>query len=440
MLATAIFAGGKLLSDRKQQQSKTSTTNNKINPDENEERILDQKLAASLCGMKMDANPRHLRLTKALSKNDTVDTKASQEAFIEFRRMARDLTDIIALASSPPSSSYFTEQLFDPARQIRIFTRTFSTFPVDMVKAVFYVPCAPKDFLSLLDFENRKTWDENFVAGEVLYEEGEKNRDDFTIKKMRFDAFPNLVMARDFELGVHTKVDPVNGYAYVKAISTPYEFGSSVNTNSVVRGYIPMSGFVVRPCHVNEKVSKEIFDHQNEREGIVSSSNRGISSLIQMSSSLKAKHSSFAAANAAAANRNESASSSIFSSVKKWSQKAMGNNNSKNNGKDASSSSSVTSTGENDEKGMYHQQQSSTTTPKLFPPVTTHCEVTYVALVHPRGSIPVMLLNLIIGKQTASMKVLQNAAMKMSLAANMNGGTVKKTASDFDALLLQSKL
>jgi len=409
MIATAIFAGGKLLASRRNSSSSSSkSTKSKRQQHqqqsetivvEDEETLLDQKLAASLCGRKMDSNPRHLRLTKATSKNDTIDTKASKKAFAEFKQMTRDLSDIIALSSS--SSSYFTEQLFDPVRNIRIFTRSFSTFPVDMVKAVFYVPCSPQDFLALLDFDNRKTWDENFVAGEVLYEEGVKNRDDFTIKRMKFDAFPNLVMARDFELGVHTKIDPVSGCAYVKAISTPYEFGSTVNTSSVVRGYIPTSGFVVRPCHVKDKVCREIHDHLNDErtsgEGIVGSSNRGISSLMQMSSSLRAKHGTGGGNRSSSLSSSSSSilkntSSALFGQVKKWSKKVSSSNN--NN---------------NDDDGT-------ATKSSLFPQTATHCEVTYVALVHPRGSIPVMLLNLIIGKQTASMKVLQNAAMKMSLA------------------------
>lgn len=419
--AAALFAGAKLL----QKRNNNENTNDKssINNNSNsQEALLHQRLTKSICGQKMDSNPRQLSLKSALkydelkkaagendhdqklsdnsirqtnsaSESQRIQIIESRKAFDEVKSRARDLSDIIALAESPSISSSattssasnsifaFSEQVNDLARQIRISTKTFSTFPVDMVKAVVYIPIAPQDFLKMLELEKRATWDEHFRGGEVLYKDGVPNADDFTIKTMRFDAFPNLVRPREFEMAVHTKVDPVTGNAYVKAISTLFEFGAKTS-DSAVRGFIPLSGFVVRPVNVNEEVCREImYEDESDAE-----QKQNISEKNAASSDDKTK-------------KNEKSKSSFFSkgnSLIGQVRQLMPKRSSSN--ADASS------------KNKYGHL------PPLFPSTTIHSEVTYVALVHPRGSIPVMLLNLVIGKQTASMKGLQGAALKMSLS------------------------
>lgn len=357
---------------------------------------IEQKLAQVADGTKMDANPDSVRLAPALAaekkekssssssslsfstsdRNDSSDVdiltsrgsnrNAAQkhlDALNALRARCHDLSDILELASDHRGK--FIEQFFDARRHIRISTRTFPSFPVDMVKAVVYVPCSPRHFLSLLEFPSRILWDETFRGGEVLLQEGadccsdEKTRHhggdggggsssggaacagELMIKMMRFDAFPGMIKPRDFELGVFTRMDAASGAAYVKAVSTPSEFGLPVPPGTV-RGFIPVSGFVAKPVPPKPEVLREIH--------------RDASSSLSPSSAF----------------------SSFFSS-------------SSSSAKTAAKTISSSSAPDEDDD-------------------LVHSEVTYVALVHPRGGIPVFLLNLIIGKQTSGLRNLQLAA------------------------------
>lgn len=444
MIVSALFAGGKLLQRQQERNSRPSQrssspsssssvqeANGPAAADDEFRRTLTQ----SICGQKMDSNPKRLSLRKALSANsgtqDDAQVDESRKALEQIRSRAQDLSDVIALADSSSKVStttnnnnyyyfknagtvkststnglQFTEQVNDPIRQIRIFTKTFSTFPVDMVKAVFYIPCAPHQFLKMLEFDRRKLWDEYFKGGDVLYHEGDPSKEDFSIKTMRFDAFPNLVRPREFEMAVHTKLDPATGTAYVKAISTLYEFGSKTSA-SAVRGFIPLSGFVVRPVPVNQKVCREIYNDLADRN-TSNNNDKKDSASGDGGGGPQSADKQRSTATTTTQSASSSSSSSLFGQVRKMAANTVSS-------VAKSASASLMLRGASDSGSSSTSSASLLLPPPLFPPTTIHSEVTYVALVHPRGNIPVMLLNLVIGKQTASMKVLQGAALKSSL-------------------------
>jgi hypothetical protein len=312
------------------------------------------KLRAAVSDLAMDANPRQLRLAAALTLQrerqpaapgvvagapaSPADEHAA--ALERIRATVADLSDVTGLAS-PEGDARFRESFADATLGIRISARSVPPFPVDLVKAVFYVPCAPRAFLALLEFDHRRRWDSIFVGGTLLHRavaDAPGVERDFTIKLMRYDAFPGLLRPREFEVAVHTEYDTASHVALVKAVSTPFAFASPPSPGAV-RGFLPLSGFVARPVPVDGAVVAEI-----ERAA--------------------ARDAGFAA--------------------------------------DAAAHAAGT--------------QLSTTTGS---PLREHTMLTYVALVHPRGNVPVRLLNLVVGKQTASMRRLQMLALAVGRRAEL---------------------
>ena len=360
-----------------------------------------------------------------------------------------DFTDVVALAH--PDAVGFKVASVDSRHGIKMLTKPVEESPVHLMKAESLMPCPPHEFLRYLDTEIRAMWDENIASSQVIRKieveqaaptaaaatssssscgaemVGSGKVATLTIlKHMEFRSpLPQLFRNRDFEIIVHEHMDAHSGVCLLKAFSTPRGYlkpvvtkgdegsgvagatsrasqamaaslgswlgmGSSkpqgnpnadsaiggdvgdLSTEAVVRGSIIMSGFVVVPLVELE-------------DGTIVEDRRGMAELEE-------KISGRGGARAEDV-RSVGCLPAAF-------QLLMGQRQKNRLQANLTPLEYITlpAIGERRKGGE---------PPQMKQYRVVGCKVIYIALVQPMGRIPTMLVNLVVGKQTSGLKLLQ---------------------------------
>jgi hypothetical protein len=232
-----------------------------------------------------------------------------------------DMTDVVRLAG-PESAAEF--RLASTGSGVAMFTKPVPSFPVHCMKGQVTMPCTPKEFLSYLELNVRKQWDDLLLNGHIVehivtHKAPVAAAEGTATVQTKYMAFASpirgLFKARDFELVVGERMLP-DGTAILKAVSPPAGTVVPLVPAQYVRGEVRLSGFVAKPATVSD----------------------GRGGTVQ------------------------------------------------------------------------------------------HCEVTYVALVHPRGNIPTLLVNAVIGKQSAALVRLRTF-IEADQRARQNSGDTRRMAA-----------
>lgn len=88
----------------------------------------------------------------------------------EWVRRACDFSDVWDLAMNTPAHQGFKLSSSDEVHRITMHTKRVPDSPIHLMKASAVMPCEPRAFLRYLDMDVRSLWDEHFLEGVVLHD------------------------------------------------------------------------------------------------------------------------------------------------------------------------------------------------------------------------------------------------------------------------------
>lgn len=282
---------------------------------------------------------------------------------------ACDFTDIYDLATNPNHAFRLVSQ--DEAHRVYMHTKKVATSPIHMMKACAVMPCSPKDFLRYLDMDVRALWDDHFVEGVVVKEISATSRS--------------------------TILTSTGGSAKHNARSSSPGVGASSSSSSInAPAHPPLSSSSTPPRPMRVKVQ---LKHIGFLSPIPLLANRDFELII-----------------AEAITDNGVALLKAFSPP-------VGTVVPLRQGEYIRGI--VSMSGFVAEPHVYSDRR---------PPhvAVSGCKITYIALVHPMGLIPPLVVNTVVGKQTAALVQLQDFIASNSLESLAARGLIDAAVSNSD--------